>query len=133
MRDSRLRGNDGLFIQQRHYRSLMQISNQNARSFYEIEASNNNWSYRELERQVNSLLFERLLKSKDKAGLMKLVYKGQEIDVVLKIAQDNPGVDFIVLCGHTHSPGIHQPLPNLLVKTGIAEYYYPEIQEVIAV
>jgi predicted nuclease of restriction endonuclease-like (RecB) superfamily len=62
-----------------HYRILMKISNEKSRSFYEIEASSNNWSYRELDRQVNILLFERLAKSKDKQGLMNLAYKGQEI------------------------------------------------------
>lgn len=50
-----------------------------ARAFYEIEASKNNWSSRELDRQIGSLLFERLAKSKDKQGLMELVYNGQEI------------------------------------------------------
>ena len=41
-----------------------------ARAFYEIEAIKNNWSARELERQINSLLYERLAKSRDKAGLI---------------------------------------------------------------
>jgi predicted nuclease of restriction endonuclease-like (RecB) superfamily len=62
-----------------HYRTLMRISRVEARQFYEIEAINNNWSGRELERQVNSLLFDRLLKSKDKQGLLELSRKGQEI------------------------------------------------------
>ncbi len=53
-----------------HYRVLMRVKRQEARQFYEIEAINNNWSGRELERQVNSLLFDRLLKSKDKQGLL---------------------------------------------------------------
>lgn len=44
-----------------HYRALMGISDANARSFYEIEAINKNWSGRELERQIDSLLFERLV------------------------------------------------------------------------
>jgi hypothetical protein len=52
-----------------HYRSLMRVSDPNARSFYEIEANKNNWSTRELDRQIGSLLFERLSKSKDKEGL----------------------------------------------------------------
>lgn len=37
-----------------------------ARTFYEIEAANNNWSGRELECQIHSLLFDRLAKSRDK-------------------------------------------------------------------
>lgn len=49
-----------------HYLILMRMENSNARQFYEIEAINNNWSMRELKRQVNSALYERLLLSKDK-------------------------------------------------------------------
>jgi len=63
-----------------HYRILTKVSNEQARKFYEIEASQNRWSSRELERQINSLLFERLSKSKDKKGLLDLVHKGQEIN-----------------------------------------------------
>lgn len=63
-----------------HYRALMRVQQSaEARKFYEIEAENNHWSGRELERQIDSLLFERLLKSRDKKGLMKLAKKGQEI------------------------------------------------------
>jgi hypothetical protein len=63
-----------------HYRLLMRVTRPEARAFYEIEASNNNWSARELERQIGSLLFDRLAKSRDKAGVMELAYKGQELN-----------------------------------------------------
>lgn len=62
-----------------HYRALMNENRLEVRKFYEIEALKNSWSARELERQMGSLLFERLFKSKDKKGLMKLACKGQEI------------------------------------------------------
>lgn len=62
-----------------HYRALMRVGRLEARKFYEVEAIKNRWSSRELERQINSLLFDRLAKSKDKVGLMKLVNQGQEI------------------------------------------------------
>jgi predicted nuclease of restriction endonuclease-like (RecB) superfamily len=42
------------------------------RGFYEIEASKNHWSTTELERRMGSLLYERLLKSRDKEGIKKL-------------------------------------------------------------
>ena len=45
-----------------HYRALMRENRLEVRSFYEIEASKNRWSGRELERQMGSLLFERLVK-----------------------------------------------------------------------
>jgi len=43
-----------------HYRLLIMIKDLAKRSFYEVECSKNQWSTRELERQINSLLFERL-------------------------------------------------------------------------
>lgn len=49
-----------------HYLVLLKVTNPTARAFYEIEATRENWSSRELERQVSSLLFERLAKSRDK-------------------------------------------------------------------
>ena len=63
-----------------HYRLLMRVGRSEARAFYEIEASKNNWSVRELERQIGSLLFDRLAKSRDKEGVMALAYKGQELN-----------------------------------------------------
>ena len=45
------------------YRHLMRVESEAARGFYEIEVIANNWSARELERQINSLLYERLAKS----------------------------------------------------------------------
>lgn len=52
-------------------------------------------------------------------------------DVLVQFANDNPSLDFLVLCGHTHSNAHYQPLANLTVKTGKAEYYRPVIQEII--
>jgi len=63
-----------------HYRALMRVHRPEARRFYEIEAEKNHWSGRELERQINSLLYDRLAKSKDKRSLIKLACKGQEIN-----------------------------------------------------
>ena len=62
-----------------HYRTLLRVGRAEARAFYEIEAVKNNWSARELERQINSLLFDRLARSRDKKGLMRLAVNGQEV------------------------------------------------------
>lgn len=62
-----------------HYRALIRVKRPEARQFYEIEAAKNSWSSRELERQIGSLLFDRLAKSRDKEGLLKLAQEGQEI------------------------------------------------------
>jgi predicted nuclease of restriction endonuclease-like (RecB) superfamily len=63
-----------------HYRALMRVERKEARQFYTIEAEKNCWSGRELERQINSLLFDRIAKSKDKIGLLNLAKEGQEIN-----------------------------------------------------
>lgn len=52
-------------------------------------------------------------------------------DVLMAAANENPSIDFLVLCGHTHSESNYQPLSNLVVRGGKAEYRYPEVQEVI--
>lgn len=67
-----------------HYLMLMRINNENERKFYEIESSENNWSLRELQRQFDSSLFERLALSRDKEGVKRLAEKGQ----IIKTAQD---------------------------------------------
>jgi predicted nuclease of restriction endonuclease-like (RecB) superfamily len=62
-----------------HYQALMGVENRNERLFYEIEAEKEGWGVKHLVRQIHSLLFARLLKSKDKAGVMKLAQEGQII------------------------------------------------------
>ena len=51
-----------------HYCELLTISDSDKRSFYEKEAVNANWSVRELKRQIDSSLFERLLLSRGDAN-----------------------------------------------------------------
>ncbi|WP_223256076.1 DUF1016 N-terminal domain-containing protein [Flavobacterium laiguense] len=46
-----------------HYKTLISIDNEDKREFYIAEMTKNNWTARQLERQVNSQLFERLLLS----------------------------------------------------------------------
>jgi hypothetical protein len=61
------------------YRHFLRVDKPQVRAFYEIEAIKNNWAARELERQINSLLYERLALSKDKKGLMRLATKGHNV------------------------------------------------------
>ncbi len=80
-----------------HYRALLKVSRSEARAFYEIEAINNAWSVRELERQINSLLFDRLAKSRDKKGLMRLATHGQEVVQPLDVLKDPVVLEFLNL------------------------------------
>lgn len=52
-------------------------------------------------------------------------------DLLTQTAMATPAVDFLVLCGHTHGEAYYQPLSNLTVKAGLAEYYRPGVQGVI--
>lgn len=80
-----------------HYRRLLRIERIQERSFYEIEAVNNAWSARELERQVASLLFDRLAKSRDKKGVMQLATRGQEITQLIDTLKDPIVLEFLNL------------------------------------
>ena len=53
-----------------HYRLLLRIDNEDKREYYIAETSKNNWSVRQMERQINSQLFERLLLSNDKESVL---------------------------------------------------------------
>jgi predicted nuclease of restriction endonuclease-like (RecB) superfamily len=62
-----------------HYVFLLRIKDQNERSFYEIEAGAQNWTVRELRRQFDSGLYERLALSRDKEGIRRLAREGQTV------------------------------------------------------
>lgn len=53
-----------------HYRALMRVENPAARQFYEEETVAGGWSKRQLERQIHSLFYERILASRDKKGML---------------------------------------------------------------
>lgn len=80
-----------------HYLQLIKIENEEERRFYEIEASNNNWSIRELERQYDSSLYERLVLSRDKKALKDLSEKGQIIAKPSDAIKDPYVLDFLGL------------------------------------
>ena len=60
-----------------HYVVLLTIDSADERRFYELEAIENAWGIRELKRQINSSLYERLALSRDKDGVKELARKGQ--------------------------------------------------------
>ena len=80
-----------------HYRRLVRVDKSEIRAFYEIETVRNNWSARELERQINSLLYERLALSKDKKGLLQLATKGQEVRYPGDVFKDPMVIEFLGL------------------------------------
>lgn len=80
-----------------HYRLLLRVENQSTRDFYMIESINNKWSTRELERQINSLLYERLALSRDKKKVIELSKKGQIIEKPSDIIKDPYILEFLGL------------------------------------
>lgn len=75
----------------------MRIENENERNFYEIEAANNNWSLRELDRQFDSVLYERLILSRNKEAVKQLAEKGQIIEKPSDIIKDPYILEFVGL------------------------------------
>lgn len=85
-----------------HYLFLMGISNLEERRFYEIESANENWSLRELKRQFNASLYERLALSKDKAGVKALSEQGQLLEKHTDVIKDPLVLEFLGFEEHTH-------------------------------
>jgi hypothetical protein len=63
-----------------HYLILMRIKDADARRFYEIETVSQQWTVRQLKRQIDSSLYERLALSRDKDEVMRLTIEGQLIE-----------------------------------------------------
>ena len=78
-----------------HYISLISITDDVERKFYEKQAINQNLSVRELDRQINSALFERLALSKDKKGVLQLSEKGHIITQPHEAVKDPYVLDFL--------------------------------------
>jgi predicted nuclease of restriction endonuclease-like (RecB) superfamily len=78
-----------------HYIAMVAVSNDTARKFYEKHSLNENLSVRELERQIDSALFERLALSKDKKGVLRLSKKGQIISNPTEAIKDPYILDFL--------------------------------------
>ena len=89
-----------------HYRALMRVENEDARRFYEQEAARNHWSKRQLERQINTLLFERLIKSRDKDGVLQLANEEQATEHPIDFIKDPYALEFLGL------PESHQLLES---------------------
>ncbi len=80
-----------------HFVRLLSVKSEDERNFYLIETAENNWSVRELDRQINSSLYERLLLSKDKNGVKELAEKGQIIENVQDTLKDPYVLEFLNL------------------------------------
>lgn len=80
-----------------HYAELLTVSDDLARNFYEQQSIKENWGAREMKRQIDSALFQRLALSKDKKGVLALSEKGQEIATSKDIIKDPYVFEFLEL------------------------------------
>ncbi|MBP3391835.1 MAG: DUF1016 family protein [Clostridia bacterium] len=100
-----------------HYCELLTISDSDKRNFYEREAENSNWSVRELKRQIESSLFERLLLSGGETNrnkILSLARKGNEIAKPEDIIRDPYVFEFLGL--PDNKPILESDLEKALVE-----------------
>ncbi len=90
-------GNFPFSLSWTHYIQLLKIENEAERNFYEIEATQNYWSVRELQRQFNSAIYERVALSKDKKGVKSLAKKGQIIEKPTDVLKSHYVLEFLDL------------------------------------
>lgn len=80
-----------------HYQIIMREDNPEARRFYELEAYNQQWSKRQLQRQVCSSLYERLALSRNKDEVMRLANEGQTLTKPSDVIKDPLVLEFVGL------------------------------------
>lgn len=80
-----------------HYRLLIRIENEDKRSFYIVESEKNHWTSRQLERQINSQLFERLLLSNDIKSVLEVARKEKMPSEAKDIIKDPMVLEFMGL------------------------------------
>ena len=95
--DFQLNNHPSFTLSWSHYLVLMRIDNPDARSFYEIECAQQNWSVRQLKRQVGSSLYERLALSRDKNEVLRLAHEGQTLEKSSDIIKNPITLEFLGL------------------------------------
>lgn len=79
------------------YKLLIAIPDKDKREYYELEAANEGWTGRQLERQINSLLYERLLMSNDKDAVLATARRERVPESPLEIIKDPMYLEFLGL------------------------------------
>lgn len=100
-----------------HYCELLSVSDDNARCFYEKEAQNSNWSVRELKRQINTSLFERLLLSDGNANkekVLQLAKHGITVNTAIDIIKDPYVFEFLGI--PDNKPMLEKDLEKALIN-----------------
>lgn len=85
-----------------HYRLLMRVSDERARTFYQDEAAKAGWSVRQLERQINTMYYNRLLASRDKESVAAEIQRTSPKPEYEKIIKDPYVLEFLDLPANEH-------------------------------
>ena len=85
-----------------HYRTLMRISDEKIRRFYMEECAKSAWSVRQLERQINTMYYQRILASRDKAAVSEEIEKLEPKPEYEKIVKDPYVMEFLQIKPDTH-------------------------------
>ncbi|MCH7401447.1 YhcG family protein [Belliella kenyensis] len=101
-----------------HYAELLTVSDDLARNFYEQQSIKENWGAREMKRQIDSALFQRLALSKDKEGVLALSEKGQEIATSEDIIKDPYVFEFLEL-----------PMDNIVKERALEKKLIDNLQQ----
>ena len=106
------------------YRRLIQIEDPDKREYYELESVNNAWTARETERQINSMLYERLLMSNDKDSVLAVARKQ-------RIPED-PTIG-ILLCTQKNDTLVRMTLPedNKTILASEYKLYLPTTEQLV--
>lgn len=93
-----------------HYTLLLSISDNASRRFYERYIEIENWSVRELQRQINSSLFERIALSKNRNDLMRLTQKDKRVQRHHNAVKDPYILDFLGVKGKVSEKKLEQAI-----------------------
>lgn len=96
------------------YRRLIQIDDPDKREYYELESVNNGWTARETERQINSMLYERLLMSNDKESVLAVARKERIPESPTEIIKDPMVLEFLGL--HRESSYYEKDLETAIIS-----------------
>lgn len=95
------------------YKSLIAISDPDKREYYELESVNNSWTARETERQINSMLYERLLMSSDKEKVLAVARKERIPESPTEIIKNPMVLEFLGL--HRESSYYEKDLESTII------------------
>lgn len=84
------------------YKLLIAISDKDKREYYELEAASNCWTARQMQRQINSMLYERLLLSNDKESVLAMARKEKAPEAPQEIVKDPMVLEFLGLEKKAH-------------------------------